>query len=551
VGFILKIAWRNLFRHRGQSLVIGTILFLGALLMTIGNGVITGMDRGLRNTVVNGFTGDLIIIPDKQEGDNVFLQMMGRAVQPLYGFHAVDSVLKGAPSVERWLPMGKNMAMVLNEDDGMPSFIYLLGVDFERYARMFPGALALKEGRLPRPGKPGLMLPMGARKEIHDHNNAWYVPAAGSGASADARVPVDVHDVPVWPGRAAVASSGAGGSPVPAKADSVPKDASVKSSMVMLGFNQDNSTTDIRLEVDGIFRYRALNTIFGNFALVDIESYRQCLGYFQASERTQGKISGRDSALFTLGEESLDAQFGADAPLVPGASAAPKAVTSAIPGAGSPVGPAAIPAETASASPAVDLDQGAYNLVVVLLKPGADAARAQADLNARFKTAKLGMRAVGWKDSLGPVGSMATLIKGALFLFVSFLFVVAVIIIINTLTMAALERTPELGMMRAIGARKGFVSLMFLTETALLTLCFGGLGILAGAAVVEAVSWFKITSDNDVLQLFFGGDTFRPALSAGDYLLALTQLALVALAAVIYPLRMARRVTPLDAVYKE
>jgi hypothetical protein len=40
-------------------------------------------------------------------------------------------------------------------------------------------------------------------------------------------------------------------------------------------------------------------------------------------------------------------------------------------------------------------------------------------------------------------------------------------------------------------------------------------------------------------------------LSPGDFVLALGQLALVALAAVVYPLRMARRVTPLDAVYKE
>lgn len=527
--FILKLAWRNLFRHRGQSLVIGTILFLGALLMTIGNGVITGMDRGLRTTVVNGFTGDLIVIPDNQEGDNVFLQMMGRAVQPLYGYPAVDSVLKAMPAADRWLPMGKNMAMVLNEDDGMPGFIYLLGVDFGRYAAMFPGALAIKEGRFPRPGRPGLMLPMGARKETHDRTNTWYVPAADS-ARGD--------------------FAGAG-SPATVKSDTLPKDAIVKTSMVMLGFNQDNSTSDIRLDVDGVFRFRSLNTIFGNFVLVDIESYRQCLGYFQASERTQGRISARDSALFSLAEESLDAQFGAEDPVAPAESASAPSAAFPPPSSPTPTPSPAAPSALSDPAAPVNLDQGAYNLVAVLLKPGVDAAGAQADLNARFKQAKLGMRAVGWKESLGPVGSMATLIKGALFLFVSFLFVVAVIIIINTLTMAALERTPELGMMRAIGARKGFISLMFLSETALLSLAFGCLGILAGAVAVEAVSWFRITSDNDVLQLFFGGDTFRPALSAGDFLLALAQLALVAMAAVIYPLRLASRVTPRDAVYKE
>jgi ABC-type lipoprotein release transport system permease subunit len=527
MGFILKIAWRNLFRHRGQSLVIGAILFLGALIMTIGNGVVTGMDQGLRETVVNGFTGDLVVIPDAQESDNVFLEMMGRAVEPMHGFPAVEKVLESHPMVDRFLPIGKNMALVLNEEGGMPTFLYLLGVDFERYRRMFPRTLDIKEGRQPGQGEQGLLLPTGARKLIYDQTSIWYIP---EGAALDtARLEGDAKEHR--------------------------EDLIVKSSMVLLGFNEDNSTADIRLDVDGVFRFRSLNTIFGSFAMVDIESYRQCLGYFLASERTQGKVSRQDSALFAMEGSGLEAMFAEESlfedrtagvppqaggePSDTGSIEPPGAVESDRPARGG--GPGAVP----------DLDQGAYNLALVLLKPGTDEKAALDDLNARFKRDRLGVRVVTWKNSLGPVGSMATLIKGALFVFVSFLFLVAVIIIINTLSMAALERTPELGMMRAIGARKGFVSLMFLAETALLSLFFGGLGILAGAAAVEIVSLFEIASDNDMLQLFFGGDTFRPVLAPRDFALAILQLAGVTLAAVLYPLRLARRVTPLDAVNKE
>jgi ABC-type lipoprotein release transport system permease subunit len=534
VGLILKIAWRNLFRHRGQSLVIGAILFLGALIMTIGNGVVTGMDRGLRETVVNGFTGDLVVIPDVQESDNVFLEMMGRAVEPLHGFPAVEKVLESHPMVDRFLPVGKNMAMVLNEEGGMPTFLYLLGVDFERYRKMFPRTLDIKEGRQPGQGEQGLLLPTGARKLIYDQTGIWFIP---QGAALDtARLEGDAREHR--------------------------EDLILKSSMVLLGFNEDNSTADIRLDVDGVFRFRSLNTIFGSFALVDIESYRQCLGYFLASERTQGKVSREDSALFAMEGSGLEAMFAEDG-LLEDRAARPSqgaggahsqagdtaAETGRIETAGSGESGRIAGGDGAGAVP--DLDQGAYNLALVLLKPGTDEKAALDDLNARFKRDGLGVRVVTWKNSLGPVGSMATLIKGALFVFVSFLFLVAVIIIINTLSMAALERTPELGMMRAIGARKGFVSLMFLAETSLLSLFFGGLGILAGAAAVEIVSLFKIASDNDMLQLFFGGDTFRPVLAPRDFALALFQLAGVTLAAVIYPLRLARRVTPLDAVNKE
>ena len=54
----------------------------------------------------------------------------------------------------------------------------------------------------------------------------------------------------------------------------------------------------------------------------------------------------------------------------------------------------------------------------------------------------------------------------------------AIIIIVNTLSMAAIERTSEIGMMRAVGARKGFIRLMFLGETAALSAIFGGAGIV-------------------------------------------------------------------------
>jgi ABC-type lipoprotein release transport system permease subunit len=206
-----------------------------------------------------------------------------------------------------------------------------------------------------------------------------------------------------------------------------------------------------------------------------------------------------------------------------------------------------------AASPAgpADLEDGAYNLVILVLRHGISAYRAKDSLNVLLKQEGLGVRAVHWKAALGPVGSMATLIKGALFVFVSLLFLVAVIIIVNTLTMAALERTPEIGMMRAIGARKGFIGSMVLAETAVLALFFGGLGIVLGAVVVEILALLRISSENDMLQLFYGGDTFHPLLMAGDFALAFLQLGFVTLAAVAYPWRLARRVVPLDAVYKE
>ena len=137
------------------------------------------------------------------------------------------------------------------------------------------------------------------------------------------------------------------------------------------------------------------------------------------------------------------------------------------------------------------------------------------------------------------------------FVFVMLLFFVAIIIIVNTLTMAALERTSEIGMMRAIGARKEFISRMFLGETVMLSAVFGGLGIVLGYVIIRLVPLFNITTQNDMLQLLFGGDKFMPYLSLTDMLMALGQLALVSIIAVIYPVKIARNITPLDAISRD
>lgn len=510
MNLILKIAARNIWRHRGQSFVVGSILFLASLIMTLGNGVISGMELGLNRTVVHGFTGDIVLISDKQENDNVFMEMMGKAIEPIHDFPAIRNVLNKIPWVEQYLPVGKNMAMILNEDGGTSTYQYLIGVDFENYQKMFPGNLDLIEGKLPMAGRPALLLPTGARKEIQRQTNIWFLPKglALDTTHLEKEIGNNYHDL------------------------------SLKSSMVMMGFNQDNSASDLRLDVDGIFRYHALNSIFGNFALIDIESYRQCLGYFLAGEKSHVKISSQDSALFTQGEGNLDSLFSDNSLL---AETSVNTTQTKIDWSRE-----AVPVRTGA-----DLEAGDYNLVLLLLKPHVKSVDALSQINQALKEAHLPVRAVDWKSALGPVGSIATLIKGALFLFVSFLFFVAVIIIVNTLSMAALERTSEIGMMRAIGARKGFISIMFLTETAYLALLFGGAGIISGIIAVTILPVMKISTENDMLQLFFGGDVFHPVLTSADVILALIQLSIVTLAAVLYPLTLVRKVTPLDAVNKE
>lgn len=506
---IFKIAWRNILRHKGKSIIIGTILFIGSLMMTVGNGVISGMDAGLEKNIVNGFLGDIVIISDKEKTDNVLFKIMGESVESFSNFKEIRKALEGETYIKDMMPVGKNVATVLNEEEGDPGFSMVLGVDYARYRKFFPDNFSILEGKSFKDDEPGVLFATKTQEQLYDQTGIWFQPEGvkikPESLSKEARTNI--------------------------------KNLIVKNSFVFLGMNGSNTTTDIRLPFKGTIKFRALNTIWGHFAIMDIDSYRECLGYFTTQDMS-AQIAPEKKKILSLDETNLDAMFATDSVMTQ--DTGKKDIS------GINFKRSAVKRKTSA-----DREAGTFNLAFVKLKDSSTLENSLNKLNKKLKAANLGVRATTWKKASGFIGSMTVIIKRILFGFVTFLFLVAVIIIVNTLSMAAMERTTEIGMMRAIGAHKSFISGMFIGETAILSGFFGGLGIAVGIIAVKIITMMKITSDNDLVQLVFGGDTFSPNLTFDDISITILQLAAVTLITIIYPVKIARSITPLDAISRD
>lgn len=511
---ILKIAWRNILRHKGKSIIIGIIIFLGSLIMTLGNGVIAGMEEGLQKNIVNGFTGDIVIISEKQETDNVLFTVMGKAIEPIYNFPDIKKMLSQKDYIEKFLPAGRDMAMILNEEGGAPGFAFLLGVDFGKYEEMFPKNMKPIEGRLLKDNDRGAIIPAHARKEFYNYMGLWYLPTK---EKFDAK---NFEDA------------------IGEKPDM--NNIKLKDSIIFLGYSDKNTTQDIRLDIKGIVKFNALNTIFGLYNLVDIESFRECLGFFSGAFK-QVNLSEEKKKILEMENKNLDELF-SEGVFVEKTKENATPITGDL---------KLTPVTDALPSSDADKEAGAYNVVFVKLKKGISLDEGLNKINRDLKENNLKSRAVSWKKAFGFLGSMAILIKGTLMGFVMLIFFVAVIIIVNTLTMAAIERTTEIGMMRAIGATKSFIGTMFLGETGILTVIFGGGGIIAGIIIVKIIPLFSITSKNDMVQLLFGGDSLFPVLSVSDIFVTIVQLLFVTTIAVIYPIKIAKGITPLEAIARD
>ncbi|MCR4391259.1 MAG: ABC transporter permease [Candidatus Acetothermia bacterium] len=116
--------------------------------------------------------------------------------------------------------------------------------------------------------------------------------------------------------------------------------------------------------------------------------------------------------------------------------------------------------------------------------------------------------------------------------------------VMNTMYTAVLERTREIGVMKAVGAKGRHVLLLFLFESGLMGLGGGTLGLIAGLGV----AW---TATAVVGRLFDAPDTFTPAIGAGLVFGALLFSFAVGAISGTLPARRAARLPPVEALRYE
>ncbi len=195
-------------------------------------------------------------------------------------------------------------------------------------------------------------------------------------------------------------------------------------------------------------------------------------------------------------------------------------------------------------------DANAWNfLLVKLAKPG-DASFISANTNAWFGEQKLSVAVSDWRWAAGMQAQMAFVLQSIFSVIVIIIVIVAVIIIMNTLVISVTERTPEIGTMRAIGAKKSFVRLMIMVETLIVSLIFGVAGMAAGSLAILGLNIRGIAASGQFLESLFGGTTLYPALSASATVTALLAVIAIGILSCLYPIAVALKVPPVRAMQR-
>jgi putative ABC transport system permease protein len=196
-------------------------------------------------------------------------------------------------------------------------------------------------------------------------------------------------------------------------------------------------------------------------------------------------------------------------------------------------------------------DDGAWNFIILKLDNGAAGKKVVKELNDAFTVHKIEANALNWKDASATFTSSVDGITGIFTVLVVILAVVVFIIIMNTMTVSVIERTSEIGTMRALGAEKKFIRRLFFNESISIGLISSGVGSILALVCMGIINSLKISIDNDTVKLILGGGLIAFIPTVKNILETILFITAGSVLANVYPLSAALKITPLKALSKD
>lgn len=164
--------------------------------------------------------------------------------------------------------------------------------------------------------------------------------------------------------------------------------------------------------------------------------------------------------------------------------------------------------------------------------------------SVREQLINLGFSVSSLSDTIDEANKIFQAVQVVLSLFGAVALIVSAIGMFNTMTIALLERTQEIGIMKSLGASRGDIWKLFLVESVLIGFLGGVSGIMLGIGAAE-ISNFSINR----LASSLGGASVDLFYTPPEFIFTILCFStIVGFMTGLYPARRASRLNPLDAL---
>jgi putative ABC transport system permease protein len=485
---LLRIALRNLREHRSKTLIVGIIIALGITILVIGNSTMDSVTRGIREAFIENQTGDVMI----SGKSDVPVSIFGLTVNT--GTEEISTI----PQYSR----------IYDYVSGRPEVAALAAQ---------VGGMAMMNSSL---DESNMAMLFGVEPESYfsTFKNSLTI----------------LQGTNLKPGERGIILS-------QEKIDEIKKNTgatiAVGDTITLTGIGA--AGLKIReVPLMGIYRFAYTNDYMRMLAFVDVQTVR-ALNSMVLATAADLTVGGEATAL--LESTTPDDLFSADmveSAVTRKTPSSEKALTSLL-GAGG------------EKQDRPQLDSGAWNFLLIKLKNSDQAPAFIAGLNLYFQENKIEARASDWLAASGPAGGFAYGLKYVFNVLVFIIAVVAIIIIMNTLVVSVIERTAEIGTMRALGAQKSFIRRLFILETMSISVIFGFIGIAFAVLILGVLGLSGLRAPNSFFELIFGGNVFHPSISAASMATAVGIVILIGIVSSLYPVLIALKIQPVKAIQTE
>jgi putative ABC transport system permease protein len=506
------MALRNLKEHKAKSLIVGMLLALGMLIMVLGNSFLDASKRGIETSFTQNYTGDVIITGIADGPVSLFgVQSVGGMEETpvIPEYEKVLAYASSLPGVKASSGMATGFGIATTENGNsfqggpgshgggnteddeegsmMDAVMMLFGVDAVNYWSLFE-TIEIVDGNFIQPGEKGLMIASDRMEKLSKY---------------------------------------------------LERDLKVGDEVLIQGMGGSG----IRLrsaKIVGTFKRVSEGAGPEQLSYLDIDTLRVLAGMTVGAAEN---IELTDTQTAMLAVDDLDSLFGEDAfGSIDAGTATPNGAALTEATIGSLLG------DTSARERLNTADTGAWHSILLRLNDPTQTKATVAGLNAWFTREGLALAAGDWQKAAGPYAQSVDVLRIVFTVAIFILAVVAIIIIMNTLVVSIIERTGEIGTMRALGGGRGFVRKLFAAETVTLSVVFGFVGIALAFIAAAVINAIGIEASNQFLEILFGGKVLRAVINPLALLGSLAVIITVGLVASIYPVSVALRIQPVRAM---
>ena len=509
---IFRLAIRNLKEHKSKTIIIALFLILGIAIVILGNSFLESINRGLEKDFRANYTGDIAISAKPEKGYRI----------DIFGVDS-NTLTTDIPQVPAIASLDKVMEIVNRHHDEFASTTKLISAQvFVAEGLEVDFAELFEDDNLTFDDMPISMLFSGEDETYWNTFSGINFTEGGFPAPNTNEIIIDTRVQRAYKGL-------------------YKKDLHIGDTVLLAGANTKGIIREAK--VVGVFKpaneYSAMfQIIYCNPSLA--RSFAD-LTYASLAENaipdtidlSISELSEDD--LFGSSDDDFDFDFGIDE-------------SSDI--LGSTADFDDILGDTTLRDQLNKTDDGAWQFILMKTKNPLSTKRIIKELKAELEEEGFELQVMDWKLA---AASYAYTVEGIGVVFnilVIILAVVVFIIIMNTMTVSVIERTGEIGTMRAIGAEKKFVQKLFYTEAVSLTFFSAIIGIILAFIIMAIFNALGITITNSIAKMILGGGLLHFTPTAGIIIMTLIIAILGSVISNFYPVSSALKITPLKALAK-